>query len=101
MPVSPSSAAQTARAAVARRLRDLRADAGITGTELARRSRWTHPKVSRIESARTPPSPRDILLWCAACDATNQALDIIAQSRTAESLYVDWRRNVRAGLRQL
>lgn len=101
MPVSPSSAAQAAREEVARRLRDLRADAGITGTELARRCGWTHPKVSRIENARTPPAPRDIHLWCKACGAGAQAPDIIAQSRTAESLYVDWRRTVRTGLRQL
>lgn len=101
MPASPSSAAQAAREAVARRLRDLRADAGITGTELARRCGWTHPKVSRIENARTPPAPRDIRLWCDACDAGDQAPDIVAQSRTAEALYTDWRRSVRAGLRQL
>jgi hypothetical protein len=31
----------------------------------------------------------------------DQAPDIIAQSRTAESLYVDWQRRVRTGLRQL
>ncbi|WP_329131403.1 helix-turn-helix transcriptional regulator [Streptomyces sp. NBC_01476] len=101
MPVSPSSAAQIAREAVARRLRDLRADAGITGTELAGRCGWTHPKVSRIENARTPPAPRDIRLWCDACGAGDQAPDIIAESRNAESLYTDWRRRVRAGLRQL
>ncbi|WP_329179143.1 MULTISPECIES: helix-turn-helix domain-containing protein [unclassified Streptomyces] len=101
MPVSPSSAAQTAREVVARRLRDLRADAGITGTELARRCGWTHPKVSRIENARTPPTPRDIRLWCEACGAGDQAPDVIAQARTAESLYADWRRRVRTGLRQL
>lgn len=101
MSVSPSSAAQTAREAVARRLRELRADAGITGTELAGRCGWTHPKVSRIENARTPPSPGDIRLWCAACGADGDAADIIAQARTAESLYLEWRRQVRTGLRRL
>jgi transcriptional regulator with XRE-family HTH domain len=101
MPVSPSSAAQAAREAVARRLRDLRADAGITGTELARRCGWTHPKVSRIENARTPPAPRDIRLWCDACGAADQAPGIVAQSRDAESLYVEWRRKLRSGLAQL
>jgi transcriptional regulator with XRE-family HTH domain len=101
MPASPSSAAQAAREAVARRLRDLRADAGITGTTLARACGWTHPKVSRIENARTPPTPADIRAWCEACSAPGQAPDIIAQSRNAESLYTDWRRQVRAGLRQL
>ncbi|MGI5443838.1 helix-turn-helix domain-containing protein [Streptomyces shenzhenensis] len=101
MPISPSSTAQAARERVAKRLRDLRADAGITGTELAVRCGWTHPKTSRLENARTPPTPDDIRRWCAACDAEDQAGDIIAQSRDAESMYGEWRRKVRAGLKRL
>ncbi|AVH59717.1 MULTISPECIES: helix-turn-helix domain-containing protein [Streptomyces] len=101
MPISPSSSAQAARERVAQRLRELRADAGITGTELASRCGWTHPKTSRIENARTPPTPEDIRLWCRACGAADQAPDILAQSRDAESQYVEWRRKVRAGLKRL
>lgn len=101
MPISPSSSAQAARERVAQRLRDLRADAGISGTELAVRCGWTHPKTSRLENARTPPTPEDIRLWCRACGADDQAADIIAQSRDAESAYSEWRRKVRAGLKRL
>jgi transcriptional regulator with XRE-family HTH domain len=101
MPTSPSSAAQAARERVAQRLRELRADAGITGSELAAVCGWTHSKSSRIENARTPPSADDIRRWCEACGAADQAPDIIAQARTAESLYVEWRRTVRAGYKQL
>lgn len=101
MPTSPSSSAQAARQRVAQRLRDLRADAGITGTELAVRCGWTHAKTSRIENARTPPTPDDVRRWCRSCGAEDQAADIIAQSRDAESLYVEWRRKVRAGLKRL
>ncbi|MGP4084189.1 helix-turn-helix domain-containing protein [Streptomyces sp. KR55] len=101
MPNSPSSSAQAARERVARRLRDLRADAGLTGTELAVRCGWTHPKTSRIENARTPPTPDDIRRWSRACGAEDQAEDIIAQSRDAESAYMEWRRTVRAGLKRL
>ncbi|MFF0227569.1 helix-turn-helix domain-containing protein [Streptomyces sp. NPDC004629] len=101
MPLSPSSSAQAAREAVAGRLKELRADAGITGPELATRCGWSHPKTYRIEAARTPPSAEDIRRWCAACDAQDQVDDIIAQSRTAESMYVEWRRKVRTGLKQL
>ncbi|MFF2213678.1 helix-turn-helix domain-containing protein [Streptomyces antibioticus] len=97
----PSSSAQAQRDRVARRLRDLRADAGLTGTELAARCGWTHPKTSRLENGRTPPSPDDIRRWCRACDAEDQAPDVIAQSRDAESAYVEWRRQVRTGLRRL
>jgi transcriptional regulator with XRE-family HTH domain len=101
MPISPSSSAQAAREAVAGRLKELRADAGITGPELALRCGWSHPKTYRIEGARTPPSADDIRRWCEACDAGGQADDIIAQSRTAESMYMEWRRKVRTGLKQL
>ncbi|MER7936838.1 MULTISPECIES: helix-turn-helix transcriptional regulator [unclassified Streptomyces] len=101
MPISPSSAAQAAREAVAQRLKELRADAGITGPELAARCGWSHPKTYRIEAARTPPSADDIRRWCDACRARDQADDIVAQSRTAESMYVEWRRKVRTGLKQL
>lgn len=101
MATSPSSSAQAARDRVARRLRDLRADAGLTGKELAQRCGWTHPKTSRLENGRTPPTPDDIRRWCAACDADDQADDILAQSRDAESAYVEWRRTVRAGLKRL
>ncbi|WP_432041398.1 helix-turn-helix domain-containing protein [Streptomyces cadmiisoli] len=101
MPTSPSSSAQDARERVARRLRDLRADAGLTGTELAERCGWTHPKTSRLENARTPPTPDDIRRWCHACDADDQAEDVIAESRDAESAYMEWRRQVRTGLKRL
>ncbi|MFI8537508.1 helix-turn-helix domain-containing protein [Streptomyces aquilus] len=101
MPLSPSSSAQAARRAVAERLKELRADAGITGPELATRCGWSHPKTYRIEGARTAPSVDDIRRWCEACGVPEQAGDIIAQSRSAESMYVEWRRKVRTGLKQL
>lgn len=62
MAVSPSSSAQAAREAVAVRLRDLRKGAGLTITDLATRCGWHHAKTSRIENARTAPSPNDIRL---------------------------------------
>ncbi|MER6032181.1 helix-turn-helix transcriptional regulator [Streptomyces sp. NPDC001851] len=101
MAASPSSSAQAARERVARRLRDLRAESGLTGTELAARCGWTHPKTSRLENARTAPTPDDIRRWCHACGADDQADGIIAESRDAETAYTEWRRQVRSGLRRL
>ncbi|MEV5506454.1 helix-turn-helix domain-containing protein [Streptomyces orinoci] len=101
MPSYQSSAVQTARRAVADRLREVRLDAGLTGQELAVRCGWNKSKSSRIENARTPPSDSDIHKWCAACDASPQAADIIAASRSAESMYIEWRRLQRTGLRRL
>ncbi|MET8163079.1 helix-turn-helix transcriptional regulator [Streptomyces sp. NPDC005329] len=101
MSISPSSSAQAARENVARRLRDLRRNAGLTVTELASQCRWHHAKTSRIENARTPPSPADIHAWCGATGAEDQAEDLVAASQDAESLYREWRQRVRAGLRKL
>lgn len=101
MPISPSSSAQAAREVVAHRLRDLRKSAGLTVTELATRCNWHHAKTSRIENARTAPTATDIRLWCRACDAVDQAEGLITQSLHAESMYTEWRTQVRDGLKAL
>ncbi|GHD19182.1 hypothetical protein GCM10010313_50000 [Streptomyces violarus] len=101
MPLSPSSSAQAAREVVAQRLRDLRKTAGLTVTELAGRCTWHHAKTSRIENARTAPTAKDIRKWCGACDAVDQAEALINQSLHAESMYTEWRTQVRAGLKAL
>ncbi|MEV3855977.1 helix-turn-helix transcriptional regulator [Streptomyces sp. NPDC050095] len=101
MPVSPSSSVQAARKAVADRLRDLRRDAGLTAKDVADRTGWYKSKVSRLENAVTPPSDGDIRAWCRACEADGMAADLIAASRTADNMYVEWRRLQRTGLRRL
>ncbi|MFE2494012.1 helix-turn-helix domain-containing protein [Streptomyces scopuliridis] len=101
MPISPSSSAQAARESVARRLRDLRKEAGLTVSELADRCGRHHSKTSRIENARTAPSSRDIHVWCRACGDIEQVGDLIAQSLNAESMWNEWRHQVRGGLKQL
>ncbi|ATY96980.1 helix-turn-helix domain-containing protein [Streptomyces cavourensis] len=101
MTASPSSSAQAAREVVARRLRDLRKGAGHTVTELAAACGWHHAKTSRIENARTAPSSSDIRRWCRAVGAEALAEDLIAQSLHAESMYTEWRHQVRHGLKQL
>ncbi len=101
MPTSPSSSAQEARKVVAQRLRDMRRSAGLTVTELADRCGWHHSKTSRIENAHTAPNATDIRLWCRACEAGDQADDLISQSLHAESMYTEWRTQVREGLAAL
>jgi transcriptional regulator with XRE-family HTH domain len=101
MPSSPSSSARAAREAVAARLKEMRLDAGLTGLDLATRCGWHKAKSSRIENAKTPPSDADIRAWCHACGAEEQVADLIAASRTAESMYVEWKRKQRTGLRRL
>jgi transcriptional regulator with XRE-family HTH domain len=101
MPASPSSSAQAAREAVAGRLRDLRKEAGLTIVELASRCGWHYSKTSRIENALTGPTATDIRKWCAAASAEEQAQDLIVQSINAESMYREWRLQLRSGLKHL
>ncbi|MGY5126411.1 helix-turn-helix domain-containing protein [Streptomyces nigrescens] len=100
MAVSPSSSAQQARQALAKRLADLCRDAGLTGLDLAERCGWSRSKSSRIMNAKTPPSADDVRAWCRACEAEDQTEDLIASLRSAEGMWVNWRRMERAGLRQ-
>ncbi|MEU9011467.1 helix-turn-helix transcriptional regulator [Streptomyces sp. NPDC048479] len=101
MPSSPLSSAQAARAAVAARLQGLMKDAGLSGHELAVRCGWHKAKSSRIARGKTPPSDADIRAWCSACGANEQAADLIAASRNAESMYVEWRQIHRDGMRRI
>ncbi|MEV0577671.1 helix-turn-helix transcriptional regulator [Streptomyces sp. NPDC050392] len=100
MALSASSSAQQARQALADRLAELCRDAGLSGLDLAERCEWSRSKSSRIMNARTPPSADDIRAWCTACGAEEHTADLIAMLRTAEGMWVGWRRMERAGLKQ-
>lgn len=99
MALSPSSSVQQARKAIAQRLRDARLDAGLTGRDIAAHCGWHPAKSSRIENAKAAPSDADIRAWCDACSAPELVPDLIAASRTADSMYVEWKRLHRSGLR--
>ncbi|WP_435243359.1 helix-turn-helix domain-containing protein [Streptomyces cucumeris] len=100
MAASASSSAQQARQTLADRLGEMCRDAGLTGRDLAARCEWSPSKSSRIINGRTPPSTDDIRAWCQACGADSQTEDLIAMLRTAEGMWVGWRRMERSGLKQ-
>lgn len=100
MAVSPSSSVQRARQELADRLHDLRLDAGLTGRGLSVASEWHEAKTSRIESAKQAPSDSDIRIWCRVCGVVDQAADLIAASRAADSMYTEWKRLHRTGMRR-
>jgi hypothetical protein len=74
-------------------------DAGLTARALSAAAGWHEAKTSRIESAKQAPSEADIHTWCHVCGADNQVIDLIAASRAADSMYTEWRRLHRTGLR--
>ncbi|MEU2800941.1 helix-turn-helix transcriptional regulator [Streptomyces sp. NPDC007117] len=98
---SPSSSAQSAREALAVRLTHLRKDAGLTGKDLSARCGWHPAKTTRIQKGAAAPSDADIRTWCAACDADDQADDLIATARAVDSMYMEWRRLHQGGMRQV
>ncbi|MGQ0776348.1 MAG: helix-turn-helix domain-containing protein [Pseudonocardiales bacterium] len=101
MNTRPASPAQQAREALGVRLREIRKEAGLTGWALAVSIGCHFTKISRIENGSQAPSEDNIKAWCQACNAGDQIPDLIATARTIESMYVEWRRQTRAGMKRL
>jgi hypothetical protein len=100
VPESPSSSVQRARQQLAERLRDIRLDAGLNGKALSEAAGWHPAKTTRIEGAKQAPGEDDIRTWCRVCGAEREVPDLIAASRAADSMYVEWRRLQPSGLRR-
>jgi transcriptional regulator with XRE-family HTH domain len=98
---SPNSAARKVQEALGLRLRNLRKDAGLTGRELAAATGWHFTRISKLEHGVQTPTDRDIRVWCEVCGVQEQAADLIAQARAIESMYVEFRRRSRSGVKHL
>jgi transcriptional regulator with XRE-family HTH domain len=101
MPASQSSSAQSARQALADRLRDIRLDAGLSARALATAAGWHEAKTSKIEHGKQQPTEADLRAWCAVCSAAGLLPELIAELRSVDSMWLDWRRAERTGLRHL
>jgi transcriptional regulator with XRE-family HTH domain len=93
--------AQQAKEAFGGRLREIRLDAGLTGRQLAHLTGFHFTKISRVEHGGQNLSEADIRVWCIACGAPDQVADLVAQARAVETMYREWRRQARGGLRRL
>jgi transcriptional regulator with XRE-family HTH domain len=98
---NPNSAARKVQEALGLRLRNLRKDAGLTGRELAAATGWHFTRISKLEHGVQAPTDQDIRTWCQVCGTEDQAADLIAQARAIESMYVEFRRRARSGVKQL
>jgi transcriptional regulator with XRE-family HTH domain len=96
----PSPATQ-AREALGVRLREIRKEADLTGRALAAEIGCHYTKISRIENGSQAPSEENIKAWCRVCRAEDQISDLIASARSIESMYVELRRQTRAGMKRL
>ena len=97
----PNQPGQASRGALGVRLREIRQDASLTGRQLAADIGCHFTKVSRIENGNQAPSEENIKAWCRVCHAEDQLLDLIATARAIESMYIEWRRQTRTGMKGL
>lgn len=95
-----TTSADQARASLGVRLRDIRRDAGLSGTTLAQLSGWLSSKVSKIEHGKQTPSEEDLRVWCEHCQALDHLPDLIAAVRSIETQFAEWRRIMRSGTRR-
>lgn len=94
-----NSPSQHARQALGARLREIRKDANLTGRALADGCGWHFTKVSKLEHGTQSPSDDDLRGWCRVCHADDQVNDLMATVRGIESMYVEWRRSLRFGMK--
>jgi transcriptional regulator with XRE-family HTH domain len=87
-----------ARRALGLRLRELRRQAGMTGSRLAAALAWPASKVSKLENGRQTPTDDDVLAWTTATGAPLEAEALLASLHTLEVQYAEWRRILRPGL---
>jgi transcriptional regulator with XRE-family HTH domain len=95
-----TTSADQARASLGVRLRDIRRDAGLSGTDLARLESWQPSKITKIEHGKQTPSEADLRAWCERCDALAELPDLIAAVRSIETQFAEWRRIMRSGTRR-
>lgn len=99
---SPSTSVQAARQRLANQLKEIREEAGLSASALAKAAGWYgKARVSKIEHGVQPATEPDIRTWCTVCGRPDQVADLIASMRVAEGAYLEWRRLQRPGLKRL
>ena len=63
------------RTRLAKRLKELRDAADVSGNQLAKRLRWAQSKVSRIETAKQLPTAKDIRAWARVLGAPAETVE--------------------------
>ncbi|GAA1393144.1 helix-turn-helix transcriptional regulator [Kitasatospora putterlickiae] len=90
---------QQARIALGLRLRELRAEGGLTGRQLADRLGWAQSKVSKLETGRQTATHDDLKAWSTGVGQPGAASELTARLRSFESQSRSWRRQLAAGHR--
>lgn len=90
---------QTARTALGARMREMRAEAGLSGTQIANLLGWPQSKVSKVERGKQTPTDEDVEAWARAAGHPAARSELANRLRTLETHYASWKRQMSAGLR--
>lgn len=75
-------------------------EAGLTGRALAQLTGWHFTKISKLEHGVQNPTDDDIRIWCEHCRAQSHIADLVATVRSIDTMYVEWRRQLRSGTKR-
>ena len=101
MPVSRATGVANvheARAALGRRLRELRQAAALSGRQLAESLSWPPSKVSKLETGKQTPSDEDVRAWTRATGSPGETEPLLVALHTLEVQHAEWQRQLRGGL---
>ncbi|MFF4576119.1 helix-turn-helix domain-containing protein [Streptomyces sp. NPDC001410] len=92
---------QTAREALGARLRELRAEAGLEGKDLAARLDWQASKVSRLQNGKQTPTRDDLTAWACALDRSDVEAELhgLLAGLDMKQRNRSWRRQLAGGHR--
>ncbi|MFC8505650.1 helix-turn-helix domain-containing protein [Streptomyces sp. NPDC057411] len=90
---------QSGREALGARLRELRAETGLSGKDFAERLGWPASKVSRLQTGKQTPSVGDMEAWARAAGKPEVIAELKARTAGLETTYRSWKRQLAAGHR--
>ncbi|MFF7260668.1 helix-turn-helix domain-containing protein [Streptomyces sp. NPDC008159] len=92
---------QTAREALGARLRELRAEAGLEGKDLAARLGWQPSKVSRLQNGKQTPTRDDLTGWAEAIGRTDVEAELhgLLAGLEMKQRHRSWRKQLAGGHR--
>lgn len=92
----PSPTYKRKRSALARHLKHLRENSGLSGNQFAKAIGWAQSKVSRIETGAQLPSEEDVRVWLQAFSASKGELgSALVLLEQAEAEYASWRTSLK------
>ena len=92
---------QTARESLGARLRELRAEAGMEGKDLAARLGWQTSKVSRLQNGKQTPTRDDLTAWAGAVGQPDVIAELhgLLAGLDMKQQHRSWRRQLAGGHR--